>query len=103
MDSQRLDRAYHLTRIGEPALTLFREDELSVDLDLEDAVFALDEACVCSELAAELGRQPGGTWLVVSNDAILDRDVHCGSFRDNAGVTSTVPRRWNPVFSSCVR
>ena len=77
--SQRFDRAHNLAVVGEPALFPLRKDQLSVDLDFEDTVFALDQACVCSELARQLGRQPGGAWLVVSNDTILDGDVHYGS------------------------
>jgi len=53
-----------------------REDQRSVDFDLEDTVFALYQACVRSELVFQLSRQPGGAWLVVSNDAIFDGDIH---------------------------
>jgi hypothetical protein len=28
------------------------------------------------ELAADLGRQPGGPWLIVSKRAVFDRDFH---------------------------
>ena len=31
------------------------------------------------ELALELGRQTGGPWLVVSDDAVFDRDAHGAS------------------------
>jgi len=52
---------------------------LSINLDLEDTVLALDEPSVGSELALQLGRQPGGARLVVSNDAVLDADIHLDS------------------------
>jgi len=83
---------------------VLREDECAVDLDLEDAVLALDQARVRSKLSLELGRQPGGTWLVVSNNAVFDRDVHLILlYKENPRFTNIVPRRWNPGFFSCAR
>ena len=79
LPSQLPNRPCHLTRIGKPAYLPLREDQLPIDLDLEDTVFAFDQARVRSEFVAELSRQPGGAWLVVSNDAIFDGDVHCCS------------------------
>ena len=74
--SERLNRLCYLTRIGKPACLPLREDQLPIDLDLEDTVFAFDQACVRPEFVAELSRQPGGAWLVVSNDAVFDGDIH---------------------------
>jgi len=53
-----------------------REDRLPVDHDLENTILALDEAGVRVELRFQLCRQPGGSWLVVSNDTIFDGDIH---------------------------
>ena len=37
---------------------------------------------------SDLGRQTGGPWFVVSNDAIADRDVHGGVNSDQGLVIS---------------
>ncbi len=74
--SERSNRLCYLSWIGKPACLPFREDQLPIDLDLEDTVFALDQARVRAELVAQLSRQPGGAWLVVSNNAVFDGDIH---------------------------
>jgi hypothetical protein len=43
--------------------------------DLEDAVSPLDQAALDSESLSDIGRQTGGTGLVVSNHAIFDGDL----------------------------
>jgi hypothetical protein len=59
-----------------PKLTL-GEDQVSVHLHLEDAPrrrYQLDLRV--GEFALELGRQTGGPWLVISDYAVLDDDLH---------------------------
>ena len=42
---------------------------------------------------SDLGRQTGGPWFVVSNDAIADRDVHGFRMKGSAAVNLTgLPR-----------
>jgi hypothetical protein len=60
-----------------PPAGLLGEDELPVHLDLEDPARRRDEADVgVRESLLQLGRQTGGSRLVVSDDAILDRHPH---------------------------
>jgi hypothetical protein len=55
----------------------FREDGLAIGHDLEHPTGPLDEVNGdIGELLLELGRQPGGPGLVVSDDAVSDRDLH---------------------------
>ena len=55
----------------------FGEDEQAVRHDLEDSTGTLDQPDRdAREVLLELGRQPGGPWLIVSNDAVGDLDVH---------------------------
>jgi hypothetical protein len=53
-----------------------RKHQITVDDDLEDTVCALHETRRGAKLLIQFGRQPGGPWLVVSNNAIFDRYVH---------------------------
>jgi hypothetical protein len=55
---------------------VLREDHLSVELDVEDAIIALDQARLYGELLLNLGRQTGGLRQVVSAYAVFDRDFH---------------------------
>ena len=66
------DAFRHLSIIRESPQRTFRKHQLTVDDDLEDTVCTLDEARRGAEFLVQLGRQPGGPWLVVSNDAIFD-------------------------------
>jgi hypothetical protein len=63
------------------------EDRLAVDTYLEDATAALTQGDGGPELPFELGRQTGGTGLVVSNHAVEDFDAH----RRLRGSLKTVP------------
>jgi hypothetical protein len=56
-----------------------RKHQITVDDDLEDTVCTLDEMRRGAKLPIQFGRQPGGPWLVVSNNAIFDRNVHHAS------------------------
>jgi hypothetical protein len=60
-----------------PPAGLLGEDELPLCLDLEHPARRRDEAHVSiGESLLQLGRQTGGSRLVVSDDAILDRHPH---------------------------
>jgi len=53
------------------------EDPATVDLDLKHAARRLDQLHVGVGVAlADFGRQTGGAGLVVSDDAVFDRDTH---------------------------
>jgi hypothetical protein len=54
---------------------LLREHQIAVDGHLEDAAAALDELWTKAEVFFQLVRQTGGSRQVVSNDAVLDRDL----------------------------
>jgi hypothetical protein len=57
---------------------MLREDQLAVEPHIEDASGALDQIRALAELLFNFVRQTGGTWLVVSNHAVFNRDCHCG-------------------------
>jgi hypothetical protein len=60
-----------------PPRLLLREDEDAVALHVEDAAASLEKVDLRVGVArADLGSQTGGPRLVVSDDAISDRDVH---------------------------
>ena len=69
----------HLSIIRKTAKGSFRKHEITIDDDLEDPVRALDQLRRCLKLSVQFGRQPGGPWLVVSDDAVFDRDIHRAS------------------------
>jgi len=57
--------------------TLLGEDDAAVHLHFEDAAGGLDEFDIrVGKRVAKLGRQTGGPRFVVSDDAVLDRDLH---------------------------
>ena len=55
-------------------------DELSIDFNIEDAAFPLNEFGIKSLRTFDRGRQTGGLGRVVSHHAIGDFDLH---FRDS--------------------
>jgi len=66
----------NLAVIGEPAERSLGEHQVALDRDLEDPVLTLDQLNPSPELVLQLGRQPGGPRLVISNNAVLDRNIH---------------------------
>ena len=68
------DGVLDLARIGEPTGHVFREHQLAVQVDVEDAAAPLDQLGPDAELPLDLVRQTGGTRTVVSDDAVFDRD-----------------------------
>jgi len=56
---------------------LLGEEQAAVGFDFEDAAGGFDELHFrIRERVADLGRQTGGPWLIVSDDAVFDRDSH---------------------------
>jgi hypothetical protein len=69
---------------------LLREDEPAIAGDLEHAAAAADEFDRrLRELPANIGLQPGGVGEIVSDAAVLDRDMHGGQGSGGGGVAST--------------
>ena len=62
----------HFAILREAALGLFREHQLIVQLDLENATTALDQLRFDTEFLLNFRRQTGGAGLVVSNNTIFD-------------------------------
>jgi len=58
--------------IRETPQRLLRKHQVTIDDDLKDTVCTLDETRRSSELLIQFGRQPGGPWLVVSDNAVFD-------------------------------
>jgi len=70
-----LDLFFDLSRGGEAAQGLFREDQVVRHGHLEDAAAAPDQLGLDPELLFELRRQTGGAGVVVSARAVLDSNV----------------------------
>jgi hypothetical protein len=71
------DEVEHFAGIGVAAQRLLREHQVAVYGDFEHATGGLDELDLGVGVGfLHLGRQPGGPWFVVSNDAVLDRNLH---------------------------
>ena len=71
------DGPEHLTRLRVAPQFLLGEDDFTVHRHLEHASRRLDERDLGVRVGlTDLGRQTGGQWLVVSDDAVFDRDPH---------------------------
>jgi hypothetical protein len=65
-----------------PAQGFLGKKAVSVDVHLEHAAGGFDELDLClRKCLADLGRQTGGPWLVVSDDAEFDGYAHTVSVR----------------------
>jgi hypothetical protein len=62
--------------LGVAAQLLLREEQVPVHGDVKHSAGGGDEPCLGVEFLAQLRRQTGGAGLVVSNDAVSDRDIH---------------------------
>src|SRR5262245_38758869 len=71
-----LQRDDDLIGLGEAILFLLREDECAVDDDVELADLPRFELAVDSICLFDCGRETRGPRLVVSDEAVLDADVH---------------------------
>jgi hypothetical protein len=80
------DQLLDLAGAREAAEAALREQQLVAGGDLEDAAAPLDQPGRDAEPLLEIGRQTGGPWLVVSDDAVLDGDLHA------APPSSSLPR-----------
>jgi len=70
---------FDLTLIGETPDLMFGKHQVAVHAHVEDPATASDEGGVDIEDSLEVGRQPGGSWLVISSTAIFDGNVHAAS------------------------
>ena len=74
-----------------PTDFVFREDQLSFEPHVEDALAAFDEQCFTVEGFLECCRQTDGLGLVVSHAAVLDRKIHGSVFlRNRVGSSSRI-------------
>ncbi len=64
-------------------LFVFRENQLSIRMDVKDATFASDQFCVKTTFVFDLCRQTGGFGFIVSHRAVFDRDFHVLFFELN--------------------
>jgi len=72
------DLLYQLARLGVAAEAIFREHELAVDADLEDAALRRDERDLLDaflELDQQIFRRTDGLGCVLSLDAVFDADA----------------------------
>jgi hypothetical protein len=77
MSSTAPEQLDDFARLRVPAHFPLREDQLAVYFHFEHAARGLNEIHVrVGECLSDLGRQTGGPWFVVSNDAVFDRDSH---------------------------
>jgi len=71
------EESHDFTGLGVASRALLGEDDAPVRLYLEDAAGGLNEFHFrMREGITNLGRQTGGPRFVVSDDAVLDRDLH---------------------------
>jgi len=72
-----LHQPQHLARLGVAAVLLLGKDLAPVHFHLKHAAGGLDQLDVRVRVqGADFGRQTGGPGLVVSDDAVFDRDAH---------------------------
>jgi hypothetical protein len=65
------------TRLGVALQGFLGEDPAPIHVHLEHASGGLDQAHVgIGEGISDFGRQTGGPWFVVSDDAVFDGDGH---------------------------
>jgi len=83
------NRRLDLAQLGEPANTMFGENQVSVRDDVEHTAGTLDEADGRLKITFEIGRQTGGPRVVVSGYAVGDGNVH-GFLR----LGGTIHRSW---------
>jgi hypothetical protein len=70
-------QSQHLARPGVPAQPPFGEQQVAVETHLEHTTRGLLELYLhLRKGLVQLGRQTGGPRLIVSNDAVFDRDAH---------------------------
>jgi hypothetical protein len=75
----------YLAGRGVPASGLLGVHQLSVDRYLEDATRGLNQTNVDARVRlVQLSRQTGGSGMIVSNYAVLNRDLHRNALRENA-------------------
>ncbi len=75
--SARSQQRDDLAGICMPPGLLLRKDERAIAFHFEYAAAPFEEIDLrLGESRADLGRQTGGPWFVVSDDAVFDRDVH---------------------------
>lgn len=70
----------HLPRRGMPTAGPLGKDQGAIHRHLEHAARGLHQAHLrLGEELSKLGRQTGGPWLIVSNNAVFDGDLHDGA------------------------
>ena len=89
---------YGLLVGGEAARPAPLEEPPAVDGEREHPAGALDELCAVPRLPLDRRRQPGGLRTVVSDAAVLDRDLHRSPSRRAPG---SIRRSRSPVMSRC--
>ena len=72
-----LHQSHDFSGLGVASQRPLGEKATTIDLHFEHAARRLDQLHVGVGVGlADLGRQTGGPWLVVSDDAVFDRDAH---------------------------
>ena len=71
-----LEHGHDLTGFRKPADRFLRKDRLAVHDDFEHASAAWRQRRFSAQFLQQLGRQTGSPWLVVSEDAVADLDLH---------------------------
>ena len=74
---QAANETQYLPGLGVAAEGLLRKDLPAVDVDLEHAAGGFDQLHLGLRVGlTNLGRQTGSPGLVISNDAVFNRDAH---------------------------
>ena len=75
-----LEQVYDLARLGVPARGALREHQFPIDHHVENTAGTGDQLRLdAGKRLLQLSHQTGGSWFVVSNDAVVDRGAHGSS------------------------
>ena len=71
------NQAQHFTALGVTPRGFLGEQAPPVDVHFKDTAGRLNQSHLSVRICiADLGRQTGGPWFVISNDAVFNRDCH---------------------------
>jgi hypothetical protein len=71
------NQAHDFTAFGVPLRGFLGEDPPPIDVHFKDTAGRLNQSHLSVRVGiANLGRQTGGPWFVVSDDAVFNRDGH---------------------------
>ncbi len=80
----------HLLDVRKSPRLIFREDEVLALANVKNALAAFDQSDFLSGQFLNFRSQTGCLWLIASNDAVSDAEIHFGILR----LASQLSRLW---------